>query len=380
MALQRRRVPLQVAGEVTTLELFFDLVFVFAITQLTSTLSHGTLAGVGRAALLLLMIWWMYSGYAWLTNAAPPVTPRRRALLLVGMIGNFVAALAIPHAYGVDRVVFAGALLLVVLVHAGMYVTEAARVTRGMILQLLGWNIAGAGVALAGAIVGHGLVYWWLGAVVVQAVIPRTVSITSFNRAEDDGMPSFALVPPHFIERHGLMLLIALGESVLAIGVGVSAGVHHIGLDRIAFAGVSLMLASALYWAYFGTGEEAKAEAALDAAAPERTQAMALASFGYAFWVVLFAVMLTASGLHHALAHPTHAMPWAYAAQLCCGVGAFWAGLAFFRRVLGIPGSLLRLVGGLVLAAVTLVAGAVSAFAALVLLLAGSVGLLVLEH
>ena len=133
---------LPVAGQVTSLELFFDLVFVFTITQLTATVLPGGWAVTGRTALLLLILWWMYGGYAWLTNAAPPVTPRRRILLVLGMIGLFVTAMAIPHAYGSDRVVFACGYLVVVVVHAGMYVSEAARITRGMVVQLLGWNMA----------------------------------------------------------------------------------------------------------------------------------------------------------------------------------------------------------------------------------------------
>src|SRR5262245_14101872 len=138
MQARRRAVALPVAGQVTSLELFFDLVFVFTITQLTATVLEGGWGVTARTALLLLLLWWMYGGYAWLTNAAPPVTPRRQALLVLGMIGNFVTALAIPHAYGSDRVVFACGYLFVVVVHAGMYVTEAARITRGMIVQLLG--------------------------------------------------------------------------------------------------------------------------------------------------------------------------------------------------------------------------------------------------
>src|SRR4051812_45964396 len=85
----RRDVPLPVAGQVTSLELFFDLVFVFTITQLTATVLPGGWAVTGRAALLLLLLWWMYGGYAWLTNAAPPGTPRRRILLVPGMVGLF---------------------------------------------------------------------------------------------------------------------------------------------------------------------------------------------------------------------------------------------------------------------------------------------------
>ena len=110
----------------------------------------------------------MYGGYAWLTNAAPPVTPRRRALLVLGMIGNFVTAMAIPHAYATDRVVFAVGYLIVVVVHAGMYVTEAERITRGMVVQLLGWNMLGAAArpGRAPLFFEDILVWWWLAAFV----------------------------------------------------------------------------------------------------------------------------------------------------------------------------------------------------------------------
>src|SRR3954470_13177065 len=177
--------PLPVAGEVTSLELFFDLVFVFTITQLTATVLRGGWAVTARVALLLLLLWWMYGGYAWLTNAAPPVTPRRRILLILGMVGLFVTALALPHAYGSDRIVFACGYLVVVVVHAGMYVSEAARITRGMVVQLLGWNMLGALLGLVGAVFFEDvLAWWWLGAFVIAVVVPRFVRISSLNQVE----------------------------------------------------------------------------------------------------------------------------------------------------------------------------------------------------
>ena len=381
MQVRRRDVGLPVAGHVTSLELFFDLVFVFTITQLTATVLPGGWALTGRTAQLLLILWWMYGGYAWLTNAAPPVTPRRRLLLLVGMIGLFVTAMAIPHAYGSDRVVFACGYLVVVVVHAGMYVTEAARLTRGMLVQLLGWNIAGAVLGLIGALFFQGiLVWWWLAAFVVAVGLPRLFSVTALNQAEDDGGPSFTLVPGHFVERHGLMLLIALGESVLAIGIGLGTGLEAIGLEQIAFAAISLLLAATLYWAYFGVGEDARAEAALDALPAERAQAAGLASYGYAFWVILFGIVLSAAGLHHALAHPTDPLGWRYATQLCVGVGLFWTGLGLFRLTLGLPGALPRVVGGVVLGATTVVGALVSGMLALMCLLLVSAVVVLIEQ
>ena len=370
-----------VAGQVTSLELFFDLVFVFTITQLTATVLPGGWAVTGRTALLLLLLWWMYGGYAWLTNAAPPVTPRRRILLVVGMCGLFVTALAIPHAYGSDRVVFACGYLVVVVVHAGMYVSEATRITRGMMVQLLGWNMLGALLGLVGALFFESiLAWWWLASFVVAVVLPRLFSITALNQPENDGGPSFELVPGHFVERHGLMLLIALGESVLAIGVGLGTGVESIGLNRIAFAAISLLLATTLYWAYFGVGEDARAEAALDALPADRAQAAGLAAYGYAFWVILFGIVLSAAGLHHALVHPEDRLGWVYAAQLCVGVGLYWVGLGLFRLALGLPGALPRLAGGVVLGAVIVVGATVSGLLALLCLLLGSAALMLFEQ
>lgn len=379
-ARRRREIPLPVAGQVTSLELFFDLVFVFTITQLTETVLPGGWEATGRAALLLLLLWWMYGGYAWLTNAAPPVTPKRRALLVLGMVGLFVTALAIPHAYGSDRVVFACGYLVVVVVHAGMYVSEAARITRGMVVQLLGWNMLAALIGLVGALFFEDtLVWWWLAAFVVAVVLPRIVPITAMTRPEDDGGPTFELVPGHFVERHGLMLLIALGESVLAIGIGLGTDVESIGLDRIAFAAISLLLATTLYWAYFGVGEDERAEAALGALPAERAQAAGLASYGYAFWVVLFGIVLSAAGLHHALVHPTEALSWEYAVQLCVGVGVYWVGLGLFRLSLGLGGALTRVAGGVLLGAVTVVGVQASGLVALVCLLLGSSALVLAE-
>jgi low temperature requirement protein LtrA len=381
MQARRHGGPLPVAGQVTSLELFFDLVFVFTITQLTATVGRGGWDVTGRSALLLLILWWMYGGYAWLTNAAPPVTARRRVLLVLGMIGNFVTAMAIPHAYGSDRVVFAAGYLIVVVVHAGMYVTEAARITRGMIVQLLGWNMLGAALGLVGALFfEHILVWWWLAAFVIAVVVPRLVTISSLTEPEPDGGPSFELVPGHFVERHGLMLLIALGESVLAIGVGLGTGAHAIGWEQVAFAAISLLLAATLYWAYFGVGEDDRAEAALDALPPERAQAAGLASYGYAFYVILLGIVLFAAGLHHALGQPTNALSWEYAGQLCVGVGLFWVGLGLFRLALRLGQAWPRIVGGVVLGGLMVVGAEVSGLAALVCLLLGSAALVLLEH
>lgn len=367
-----------VAGSVTTLELFFDLVFVFTITQLTATLgADHSWAGLGRTVLLLALMWWMYGGYAWLTNAAPPVTSLRRGFLLLGMAGNFVMALAVPHAFTTDRVVFAVGYVVVVAVHTAMYLTQAARVTAGMVVQLLLSNVLAALLIVIGAVAGGRTLYLlWVLALATETVLPRLAMRTRL-RDMDNG-PAFPLQPAHFVERHGLMLIIVLGESILAIGVGVSSGVATIGPAQIGFVAISLALAATLYWAYFGTHQDEWAEQRLGSVSPERQQGVALRSFGYAYAVVLFGVVLTASGLHDALAHPTSTIDVAPAAHLAGGVAAAWVGLALFGAAIGRPAPF-RFVGGAVLAAATILGTAVNGLVELVALLAGSVLILVLE-
>jgi low temperature requirement protein LtrA len=370
-----------VAGPVTSIELFFDLVFVFTVTRLTGLLGDTPgWAGLGQIALLLALMWWMYGGYAWLTNAVPPVTWQRQCLLLLGMTGNFVMALAVPHAFSTNRFAFAFGYLLVVGVHTFMYLTESPRVTTGMIVQLFGWNLLSAAMVVVGAVLGGDRVYaWWIGAVVVETVVSRLTTFIPLRHRRSEG-PAFTLQPGHFVERHGLMLIIVLGESVLAIGIGVSTGVKAIGIAQVLFAAISLGLAATLFWAYFGTHEDDAAEDALASVAPEKQQTLALHSFGYALVVMLFGTIIAASGLHHALGHPLEPLPTTYALQLAGGVAVYWLGLGAFRLAIHRSGALLRIALGACLLATTLLGDGMSALVELLALVTGSWAILALEY
>ncbi|MBV9845075.1 MAG: low temperature requirement protein A [Kutzneria sp.] len=118
---------------VSTLELFFDLVFVFTITQLAAVLSHQpNLVGLAKMALLLGVIWWMYGGYAWLTNTVPPNRTPVRVLLVLAMIAYLVLALSVPRAFDEDGWVFAGAYLVIIAVHAGLFVAQGGGFNRAL--------------------------------------------------------------------------------------------------------------------------------------------------------------------------------------------------------------------------------------------------------
>lgn len=321
------------APGVTTLELFFDLVFAFTVTQLASTVEHGDgLAGLGRAALLLLLLWWMYGGYVWLTNNAPPVTTRRRLFLLLAMVGNFVCALSVPHAFTTDRWPFAIGYAVVVLVHAAMFLTDSANLNARMVRQLLVWNLSGVLIILVGAAVGgRALVALWVLSLFIQGVLPRLLQV----RGNDREAQTYFIVPAHFVERHGLMLIIVLGESVLAIGAGIGTGSHHIGVAQIAFSAIALTLAASLYWSYFGAHEDQHAEAALAATTGRRTGSLALTTFGYAYYVMLLGIVVAAAGLNIALINPLAGLSWLHAGQLAGGIACYWLGLAWFRWGLG---------------------------------------------
>src|SRR6201991_4519173 len=139
------------AVRVSTLELFFDLVFVFVITQLTATLAEDlTLATLGNVMLILFVVWWMYSGYAWLTNAVAPNSTTRRTLLLTGMAGFLVMALAIPEAFGDYGWLFGVSYLIVNLVHTALFRLTGRGPEARQALRVLGTlNIIAAAFVLA---------------------------------------------------------------------------------------------------------------------------------------------------------------------------------------------------------------------------------------
>jgi low temperature requirement protein LtrA len=307
---------------VSTIELFFDLVFVFTITQLTSLLvAEPTGAGVARAALIFGNVWWMYGGYAWLTNAVPPQAPVLRLLMLVGMAGFLVVALAVPDAFGDSGVAFGVGYLVVTAVHTGMFLRSSEGSAVRAMARLGPYNtITAALILVAGFTDGGARWALWTAAFVLHWTSPAITAVGGFRiRAQ------------HFVERHGLIVLIALGESVVAIGVAghgreLTAGVIITSL-------LGLALAAALWWLYFD-GEDERAERALDEASATRNPWLALFAFGYAFLAVLGGVIVLAAGVKQAVAHYDQPAGAATAWFLAAGVAVYVAALALVRFIL----------------------------------------------
>jgi low temperature requirement protein LtrA len=342
------------AVRVSTLELFFDLVFVFTITQLTARLAGElSVPGLLRVMLMLGVIWWMYGGYAWLTNAVAPTDALRRALLITGMAGFLAIAVAVPDAFGGSGWIFGLGYFVVNLVHSGLFWHGGGPGAAAALRGLGPLNLASASLVLAGGLLpGVWREVAWTAALAVQIASPYLHPIGGFT-----------VSPAHFVERHGLVVIVALGESVVAIGLGAGG---HLSARLLGVAVLGLLLAYCLWWAYFG-GDDERAEQALRDMPDGRRRALAaIIGYAYAHYVLLLGIVVLATGVKVVIGHPfEHAGP-ARAVALGGGTALFFLGDLCFRRALriGRPGyraaclvaGLLSIPLGLVLSAAQLAA------------------------
>jgi low temperature requirement protein LtrA len=228
---------------VTPLELFFDLVFVFALTQVTGFLSnHLTWVGMLQGVALLAVLWWAWVGYSWLTNAVPAedVIPAR-LVIFAGMAAMFVASLAVPGAFSEYGVIFGFDYLVVWLLQVLLYALATGREPeqRQAILRLApGYVGAPALLIVAGFLDGYAQGALWAVALAID-----------YGVAVVRGVSGFRVHAGHFVQRHGLIIIIALGESIVAAGVGASGLALGVGVLVAAVLGIAL--AAALWWAYF---------------------------------------------------------------------------------------------------------------------------------
>ncbi|SNS65002.1 low temperature requirement protein A [Actinomadura mexicana] len=356
------------AGEevygVTTLELFFDLVFVFAVTQLSHVLvKELNVLGLVQVVLMFGVLWWMYGGYAWLTNTLTPTTAARRLLLLVGMGGFFMVALATPTAFKGGGVVWGLGYLVLVLAHVTLYAQGNPN-----ILRVLPANLLAAALIIVAGILDHGPAVYvlWTLALVVPIVQPYIVPAGGL----------FTIQPAHIVERHGLLVMITIGESVIAVG----AGAEHAHLDAGLVVAVllGLALAAAVWWSYFARDDE-RAEAALSAADDVRRTQMTMFGYFYAHIPLVVGIIVAAAGMGTAVGHAWDGLHTGPALALAGGVALYLAGDVAFRRTVRIGPSRIRLGAAAAALAVTPLGLwlAAAEIAALVLVIAAA---LALEH
>jgi low temperature requirement protein LtrA len=322
----------RIAGEesrVTTLELFFDLVFVFTITQLTALLSESlSWERLLQSFLIFIILFWMYGGYVWLTNSVPPTTPVRQLLLIAGMAAFLICALAIPNAFQDAGVAFGLGYLVVTVVHGFLYMHSVGwKMSRIVPMNLL----SAAAVITAGFIDGPTRYIFWLLSIALYV-------ITSFLGTR----LQLQLRVGHFVERHGLLLLVALGESIIALG----AGGTELDLPFILSAVLGLILTAALWWLYFARDDEVARANMLARTGPDQL-GQALGAYFYAFIPMLFGIILLATGIHSSIEHLTGQLDAAHAFVFGGGVGLYLMGITIFRRASGIPKVIYRYVAAL---------------------------------
>jgi low temperature requirement protein LtrA len=312
---------------VTPLELFFDLVFVFALTQVTGFLAdHLTWSGMLQGAALLALLWWAWGGYAWLTNAVPAeeVIPAR-LVIFTAMAAMFVASLAVPDAFGEYGVLFGASYFVVRLLQVLLYAlaTGSTPETRQAILRLApGFLVGPVLLIVAGFLDNFAQGALWVVALAIDYGV-------AFIR----GVSGFRVHAGHFVERHGLIVIIALGESIVAAGVGVSG--LALGAGVLVAAVLGIALAAALWWAYFDLVMLA-AERRLSTAKGEERARLARDSYSYLHLPMVAGIIFVALGVKQTLSHVGDPLGTIPAVALCGGIALYLLGHnAFWLRDVG---------------------------------------------
>jgi low temperature requirement protein LtrA len=226
---------------VTPLELFFDLVFVLAITQCTALMAaEPTWTGLGKGVLVLGVLWWSWVGYSWLTSVVDPEEGAVRIVMFAAMAALLVVALCVPGAFGDDAFIFACAYAFVRAAHIALYLLASRDdpALRQSVLGLAGGSAIGVGLLITAAFTDG-----W-----VQGGLWALALLLDMGEPYVFGSEGWKLMPRHFAERHGLIIIIALGEAIVAIGVGAEFGVDA-GVVAAAVLGVAVV--AAFWWLYF---------------------------------------------------------------------------------------------------------------------------------
>lgn len=316
----------KVRGEearVTPLELFFDLVFVLAITQVTALMSHQpTWAGLAKGVLVMALMWWSWVGYAWLTSVVDPEEGGVRFAMLGAMGGLIVVALCVPESFDDRALLFAVAYMLVRLLQVVLLLLsdpDDANLRRATLTGLLPSTLLASALIIGGTFLStEGQAALWALAIIIDYAGPFLF-----------GQDGWKIVPGHFAERHGLILIIALGESIVAIGVGAEG--LEIGAGEVLAAVGGVAIAGALWWLYFDV-VALVAERRLSHAAPGREQnGIARDSYSYLHLPMVMGIVLAALGLKKTLAHVEDPLKLVPAVALMGGLALYLLAHVAFR-------------------------------------------------
>jgi low temperature requirement protein LtrA len=309
-------------SRVTPLELFFDLVFVLALTQCTALMAATpTWEGLAQGLLVLGVMWWAWAGYAWLTSVVEPEEGLVRIAIFAAMAALLVVALCIPGAFDDEALLFACAYGVVRASHLALFFVAARddpALRRSVTAGLVGSTSVAVGLLVAASFADG----WLQGALWTLALVLDLGGPFLF------GVEGWKVVPGHFAERHGLIVIIALGESIVAIGVGAEIGVDA-GVIVAAVLGVAV--AAALWWLYFDV-VALVAERRFSRAAPGRDRnSIARDSYSYLHLPMVAGIILLALGLKKTLADVGDPLELVPATAMLGGVAVYLLAHVAFR-------------------------------------------------
>jgi low temperature requirement protein LtrA len=305
---------------VTPLELFFDLVFVFGLTQVTSLMSaDSTWSGLARGMFVLAALWWAWAAYAWLTNTIDPDEGAARLAVFGAMAAMLIVGLAAPGAFDDDALLFGVAYLAVRVLHIVLYALAADdEDIRGAVMRLAPTSIVAPGLILgAAALDGTAQGIVWLVALAVDYSGPLF-----------GGGRGWRVFPAHFAERHGLIVIIALGESIVAIGIG-AAGIDLGG--RVVLAAIlGVVVSAALWWSYFDVVAIVAERKMTEAKGVARSR-IARDSYSYLHLPMVAGIILLALGVKKTIGHVDEPLEPVPAVALCGGVALYYLAHIAFR-------------------------------------------------
>ena len=306
---------------VTPLELFFDLVFVLALTQCTTLIAHElSWEGVLKGLLALGMLWWSWVGYAWLTSVLDPEEGAVRLVIFVAIAAFLVAALCVPGAFGSEALLFACAYAVVRVAHIVLF-TLASRDDPALRQSVIGLAVStaiGAGLLFIAAATSGGVqVGIWGLALALDAGGPLLV-----------GQDGWKLVPGHFAERHGAIVIIALGESIVAIGVGAKATLD---VGVVAAGVLGVVVAASLWWVYFDVTAIIAARRLAKAEEGHERNGIARDSYSYLHFPMVAGIALIAVGLKRTIGDVGDPLKLISAAALLGGTALYLLAHVAFR-------------------------------------------------
>ena len=305
----------------SSVELFFDLVFVFAFTQVTTFwLEHPSWEGLGRGLLVLVVLWWAWASYAWLTNAADAEAGAVTSVLMVAMGALFIAALSVPDAFGAHRLLFALAFFLVLVAFVGLYAVVSKDVPDQLAAVLrLSWTLvpAGALIVVAAYVPGG-----------IRPALWAIAFVVGFFGPSLGGSRGWSVQPAHFAERHGLIVIIALGESLGAIGFGARS--TQLDLRVVSIALLGLLVAVSLWLAYFDYVSAGIRDLLAERQGEQRV-AVARDVYTYAHLGIVVGIVLFAFAMRVGLAHVHGELAPVPAFALCFGCSLYLLAFVWLR-------------------------------------------------